>query len=336
MPLKDVTVKIDIKKAAKVVALGKPLILAEFAGPQTYKSYSEPETVEAIFGKDSVVSKLATTLLKQGDSSTATIAIATYDTNADPASTAVDALNKYYDEDWYFVVEDTQVLEEVKAIADVVEGEGVKMHGTTTKVIESLEALNNMKYDRTFTMFHKTVDEYPTEALIGGHGSKDVGSITYKDKKLVGITPQEVTTAELADIEALNSFMYVPKFGVNVTSEGTVLSGEYIDVIHSKDWIKINVENAVQNVFTINEKVAYTNKGILLLEVAVENVLKAAYTQGMIAENDDGQPSYEIKTLKRSETNPADRAARIYKGLSFNFELAGAIHAAQISGEIII
>lgn len=336
MPLKDVTVKIDIKKAAKLIGLGKPLILAKFDGDQTYKSYSEPEAVDEVFGKESIVSKLATTLLKQGDTSTETIAIATYNPTGEQATTAADTLSKYYNEDWYFVVEDTQVLEEVKAIANVVEGEGVKMHGTTTSVKTSLEELAKGKYDRTFSMFHETPNEYPTEALIGGHGSKEVGSITYKDKKLVGITPQEVTTAELADIEALYSFMFVPKFGVNATSEGTVLSGEYIDVIHSKDWIKINVEAAVQQVLLTNEKVPYTDKGIILLATAVENVLKAAYMQGMIAETDDGEPDYTIKTLKRSETNPADRAARVYKGLSFTFGLAGAIHAAKINGEIVI
>lgn len=339
MPLKDVKVSINIKKAAKLTALGKPVILAKFDGPQSYTSYSEAEAVGEVFGKDTIVHKLAETLLNQGDTSTATIAIATYNPTAeDPeaVTSAKDALVRYYDEDWYFVVSDTMVASELKEIADYVEGQGFKIHGTTVDQQETLKSLQTYLYDRTFCMYHLTPGEYPAEALIGGHGSKDVGSITYKDKKLVGITPQEVTTAELADIEKLNAFMYVSKFGYNVTSEGTVLSGEFIDVMHSKDWIKVNVETAIQHVLLSSDKIAYDDGDIQLLATAVENVLLAAVAQRMIARDEDNQPLYTINTVKRADTNPADRAARVYKGLSFSFELAGAIHSAEIKGEIVI
>lgn len=339
MPLKDVNVVINIRKAARLIALGKPVILAKFDGPTTYTSYSEPDAVAEVFGRDSVAHKLATTILKQGDTSTETLAILTYNPTATTpavAKTAAQALETYFGEDFYFVVADTQVPEEVRAIADVVERQGVKIFATTVTTMEALELLETYKYDRTFAMYHETPNEYPAEALIGGHGSKPTGSITYKFKKLVGITPQNFTTAKVADIEALYSFVYAEKFGTNETTEGTVLSGEYIDVIHSKDWIKINIERALQEVLSRNDKVAFDSTGTALIETAIENVLKAAAFNGMIAVGENGQYMYSISMPKRSETNPADRAARELKGGSFTFELAGAIHRIAINGEIVV
>lgn len=336
MPLKDVNVTINIQKASKLVGLGKPLILAKFTGESTYKNYSDSADVAKDFGADTVVHKLSKALINQGNTAPAKIAIATYDPAATPAVTAADVLTKYYDEDWYFIVSDTQVVTEVKAIADVVEGKGVKMHGTTATTLEALTTLKGYNYDRTFAMLHTTVDEYVAEGLIGAVGSRDVGSITWKFKTVNGMTPQQLTEDELKDIHALNGFAYVTKSGVPQTSEGVVLSGEYIDVIHSKDWIKINIEEAVQKVFLKNGKVSYTDGGITLLSNAVKSILKAAYDNGMIAEDADGNPSYSVSTVSRADTPAIDRESRVYNGLSFTFELAGAIHEANITGEIII
>ena len=337
MPLKDVNITLNIKKAARLTGLGKPLILARKTGASTFTNYAEPEDVAAAFGADSVAHKLATVLLKQGDTSPATLAIATYDPDAnDGPSTAAEALTEHFDKDFYFVTADTQVVAEVKAVADVVEGEGFKLFGTTLTSLADLQTLATNKYDRTFAIVHTTVGEYPAEALIGGHGSKTVGTITYKDKKLVGITPQDFNAARLGEIETLFGFAYVTKSGDNVTSEGTLLSGEYIDVIHGKDWIKVNGEAAIQKVFTNNDKVGYDDPDIPLLATALENVLIAATTNRIIARDENNRPLYQITIVPRAQTNPADRAARVYKGLSFSLELAGAIHSANVKGDMIV
>ncbi|MEG0381530.1 MAG: hypothetical protein RR603_07510, partial [Kurthia sp.] len=206
MPLKDVKVKVNVRKAARLTGLGKPLILAKFTGPSTFKNYSEPEAVAEAFGEDTTAHKLAKTILKQGDTSPEVLAIATYDPAAlDGPTTAAKALEKYFDEDFFFITADTQVQEEVIAIADVVEGEGLKIFGTTVTTIEALKALAVKKYEYSFAMYHETVNEYPAEALIGGSGSKDVGSITWMNQRLVGITPQDFNAAKLSEIEALFS-----------------------------------------------------------------------------------------------------------------------------------
>lgn len=331
MPLKDVNVTIDIQKSSKLVGLGKPVILAKFDGGPTYKSYGELEDIVEDFGADTIVHKIAKSLLNQGDSSPEKIAVLTYNTE----KSAADTLNEFFYEDFYFVVADTQVLAEVKAIADVVEGKAFKMFATTVANLEALTELSDYKYDRTFAIKHSGVDAFVAEGLVGAVGSKDVGSATWKFKTVNGAKAEDISESVLRDIHALNGFAYVTKSGVPQSSEGTVLSSEYIDVIHSKDWIKANIEEAVQNVFNTNDKVPYTDEGITMLALAVEGILIQAAQNGMI-NVEDGVPVYEVTTKSRNEVEPIDRETRIYNGLSFSFELAGAIHEANIKGLIKI
>lgn len=338
MPLKDVTVTIDVRKAQRLVALGKPVILAKFDGPTTYTTYFDAESVAAVFGADTIVHKLAQTTFGQV-AAPESLAVLTYNptpTAPAEATTAAQVLSEHFAEDFYFVFADTQVVEEVKAIADVVEGQGLKMFATTTTALEALETLEEQKYDRTFAPFHETVGEYTAEGLAAAHGSKPVGSITYKFKSIVGITPQNLTAARVAEIERLNSFVYAQKYGNNETSEGTVLSGEYIDVIHSKDWIAVNVERAVQRVFNTNDKVAIDAAGLALIEAAIENVMKTAGQQGMLATDDSGKYIYSIVMPKRTDISAADRAKRELNNVFLEFELSGAVHSAAIRAEIII
>lgn len=332
MPLQDVTVKIDIKKASALIGLGTALILANKAGEQSYKEYFDLETVKADFTESSDTYKVAKAIFGQGDNSPNKVAIATYNTE----KTAADTLEKYYYNDWYFVLLDKGVVADQIAISDVVEAKGVKMAVHQVDNITDAQQIIAKKYDRTIDFEHYDLTQQANAALIGENGSKPVGSTTWKFKTLKGVTPQDLSETELNEIHAAGAIAYVTKAGVPQTSEGKVVSGEYIDVIHSKDWIKLNIEQKVQKLFSNTDKVPFTNNGIALIESQVENVLLAAYQAGMIAETDDGLPAYTIKTLKRSEVDPGDRANRIYKGLSFSFELAGAIHTAEINGEIII
>lgn len=333
MPLKDVTVIINIKKPAALEGLGTPLILAQKAGASTFKTYGDLPGLETDFPNSTDAYKAAQVAFKQGDTSTAKVAIATYDGEE---VTAAQALAKYYDEDWYFVSLATGTAADYIAISDIVEGEGYKIAAHTVDSIEDLTTLSAKKYDRTFTMMHDKLEQYPHLALIGGHGSKPVGSITYKFKRLIGVDPAPYDATTLLAIHALNGFAYVSKGGQYQTSEGTMLSGEYIDVIHGKDWVKVNMENAIAQLFANNDKISFDDVGIPRIEGEARTILEIAGQQGIIALDDAGQPLYTLTALNRAQTNAADRVERHYKGLSFSLELAGAIHEATVYGEMVV
>lgn len=333
MPLKDVKVIINIKKPASLEGLGTPLILAEKVGTSTFKIYGDIDGVKVDFAETTDTYKAAYVAFKQGDTSTAKVAIATYDGTE---VTAAQALAEHYDKDWYFVSLATGTVTDFIAISDVVEGEGFKVALHTVDSIEDLTTLSAKKYDRTFTMMHDKLAQYPHLALVGGHGSKPVGSITYKFKKLIGVDPAPYDATQLLAIHALNGFAYVSKGGQYQTSEGTMLSGEYIDVIHGKDWVKVNMENAISYLLANNDKISFDDVGIPRIEGEARTILEIAGQQGIIALNDAGQPLYTITAKNRAQTNAADRVDRHYKGLSFSLELAGAIHEATVTGEMVV
>lgn len=174
-------------------------------------------------------------------------------------------------------------------------------------------------------------------ALLAHTGNKAVGSYTYKNMSLKGVYADEgITKSKLEEYHSINVNAYVHKAGYDVTSEGKLANGEYIDILDAKDWLITQIRYQLQQVLITNDKVPYTNNGIALLENTVVNVLQDAYNNGMIAEDDDGNPSYSVNFAGRSDTKASDREKRQYMEGKFSFELAGAIHTVTVNGTIRI
>lgn len=191
------------------------------------------------------------------------------------------------------------------------------------------------KLNRTLILYHPK-DEYVAAALIGATAGYEAGSFTYKNIILKDVEPVEMTDTEIQALHTAGAITVLEKAGDIVTSEGIVTSGEYADIIDSEDYIIQNIAYRTQKVFNENKKVAYTDAGIGLLEGATIGVLKAAFNNDMIATGEGGTPAYSVNFALRSDTTDSDRAARKYPYGKFSFELAGAVHTAEVNGEIIV
>ena len=176
----------------------------------------------------------------------------------------------------------------------------------------------------------------PVAALVGETSGRAAGSFTYKNLILTGVAAQELTDTEIDAIHKKGGITFVAKAGDNVTSEGKVAGGEYIDVIDSEDYIVQQIAYQTQKVLNTAAKVPYDNNGIGLLESVAKNVLQTAYNNGMIATNADGSPAYTVNYGLREDTKETDRAKRHYLDGNFSFQLAGAIHTVEISGSITV
>ncbi|WP_100523414.1 DUF3383 family protein [Mycobacteroides abscessus] len=332
MPLKDVTIDISVQKVAGLVGLGKPLIVGTKTGGAAFKNYSDLEGLEADFPKETDVYKKALAILGQ-QNRPATFAVAAYDPEPLGAETAADLVRTLLDEDWFFLVTTETDVAKIEAVADVIEGTE-RLFSTQVSTLTDLQTLKLKNYDHTFVAVHKTAGEHVDAANVGENGSKTVGSITWKFKSLVGITPQKYSVAEVMDIHDAGGYVYITKAGKNQTSEGHLVSGEYIDVLHGKAWVQINGENAIQVLMQSSPKVPYTNSGIGQMEAALISVFTRAFQQGIIAEDADKLPIFSTNFPTREETSAADRSARVYDLATFEFELAGAIHEARVTGSI--
>lgn len=326
----DVSVKIDLTKPIGKLGFGIPLILLESAEASVdYIEVSNlAEVVTAGFAATTKVYKAAQLLFAQ-DEAPKSIAVAAV------TGTAAAELPNLADKGWRQLVVVSENAVTYPALITAVEALEGKMLFVGLDTDDSTQITASGL--RHVVLFYCDATEevpVPVAALVGATAGREAGSFTYKNLKLAGVEAQELTDAEVEAIHAKGGITYVTKAGDNVTSEGKVAGGEYIDVIDSEDYIVQQLAYKTQKVLNNTPKVPYDNNGIGMLESVAVDVLQDAYNNGMIATKEDGTPDYFVSYALRADTTEEDRAARRYIGGNFGFALAGAIHTVKITGTI--
>lgn len=330
MPLKDVVVQIDVAQPAPRVGLGTPLILAVKTGASTYQEYASLALLAADFANTTEAYKKAQAIFAQQDRPEK-VAVATYEAGA-----IDEALDAFYNRGWHFALVANDLSADQVDAATYIAGKDFKFLAAQVSDNTEREALASKA--RTLIFDHDVAGEHLDAAAVGALGSLEVGSITWKFKGgFAGITGRYLQEDELTLIEEDNAMAYVFKAGKAQLSDGIDATGEFIDALHGQDFVKVDMENEVQNALQNAPKVPYDARGISLIEASATTTLQRAFGQGIIAQRADGQPDYTIQALTREQSSVQDRANRIYKGLSFQFSLAGAIHRVDpINGEILV
>lgn len=330
----DVKVTIDLLKPIGSIGFGYPLILASNIGEGAAVEYTEcaslADVTTAGFASGTDVYKAANLIFMQNHAPTK-IAVCSC------AGEATAALPAIIDKGWrQLIVVGSSVTDFDDKISEYIE--------TTDKIYFANVATaptsskNFKKYDRTVCFVYAGEDysKLGVAAVVGATAGYNAGEITYKNMVIKGLTAQTITDTDLAAMHTNGGFTVVSKAGDIVTSEGITGSGEYIDVIDSKDWIIQQLTYDTQKTLNKLGKVPYDNNGIAILESVAVNVMRTAYNNGMIATNDDGTPAYAVNYALVADCSAADIAARKYVGGKFAFTLSGAIHNVEINGEITV
>lgn len=332
----DVKVHIDLAQPIGQLGFGVPLILVENADtPVEYTVVSNTdEMVKAGFNNASIAYKAAQLLYAQAN---APKEIAVFATTEAATAALADAL--LVDKGWrqLIVVSDDGTASTHTAISELVEKMDGKMYFAGMKADDgTVTTVSGLR--RTILFYCTPTDEcpVPVAALVGATAGRAAGSFTYKNLILYGVPAQDLTETEIAEIHKKGGITFVAKAGDNVTSEGKVAGGEYIDVIDSEDYIIQQLTYKTQKVLNNSSKVPYDNNGIALLESVAVDVLQSAYNNGMIVTNPDGTPGYSVSYDMREDTKETDRSKRVYLGGSFSFALTGAIHEIEVTGSITV
>lgn len=118
-------------------------------------------------------------------------------------------------------------------------------------------------------------------------------------------------------------------------AEGNTASGELISVEHALLWLEYTIKYEVMNVFSNNDVVPYTNKGVGMLVGALELALKLAVTAGIIADDFGGEKKpYTINATDVLAVPESRRANHIAPPINWSARLAGAIHYTSIDGTL--
>jgi hypothetical protein len=185
------------------------------------------------------------------------------------------------------------------------------------------------------TITFSTTDEWPDAAWIGRMFPKDPGKATWKFKTLTGVvsngsisTKPFLTTSELNTLFGKNGNAYNLVSGVNITENGTVGSGEYIDVIRGVDWLQARIQTLVFTPLVQLDKVPFTNAGIQIVVSQLKFALDEAVDIGLITED------YDVDYPDVDDVSDTDKAARLLPDVEFTATLAGAIHKTEINGVV--
>jgi len=175
------------------------------------------------------------------------------------------------------------------------------------------------------------VDPSPAAGWLGRCLPTTPGSITWKWKTLTTVSPSALTTAEIGYADAKKCNTYTTVGGLNMMAEGTMASGEFIDVTRFIDWLTARVKENVYRALKVNDKVPYTDSGIQAIVAEVEGVLR----QGVFNGGLNGDEDLIVTAPLAADVDANDKASRLLPDIEFIATLAGAIHKVVIVGKVV-
>lgn len=327
--VKDITVNITTQAVAGSVGLGIPLIIAGKAA--TAVAYTECSSVAEVttagFADGTAVHEAAEVLFAQDNKPSKIAVVATAD------KIAV-WLAANYDKDFRQVIPITGTSDSTNGeLVTAINGLDGKMLFLEVAATSDLPATQS---DKVVAIVYGGTSDYVNAALVGATAGLAAGSFTYKNVKLKSVVAEDKSSSDVSTIHTAGGICILKKAGDVVTSEGKTTSGEYIDIVDSKDYIVNNIVYTAQKLLNDSPKISFDNVGISQLENCITNVLADAYRLGIIATNENGTAAYSTNFATRAETLASDRASRHYQGGRFSFDLAGAIHNATINGTLVV
>lgn len=244
------------------------------------------------------------------------------------------------DDDWYGLIITSRNATEVEAVADFIETQK-KIFFTctndpdvldpviTTDIASVLSAKNLM---RTAVIWNAEPDDFADAAWMGRCFPFDPGEITFALKELVGITIDKLTETEKNAALGKNANVYLERGGRGITTDGTMASGEYIDIVRDIDWLESRIQEDIFVQLVSVNKVPYTDAGVTL----IESVLRAVLRQAQIANVLSTDPDFIIQVPKVKDIPLIDKQNRHLPDVKFQAVLASAIHRVTVEGTVTI
>ena len=202
----------------------------------------------------------------------------------------------------------------------------------TNSTIDIVSVLKDKSLDRTVACYHSGLqdDNYFAEGFFGEALPYDPGSQTWAYKGIAGLSSYALTSGERTFALDKNCNIYTTTAGVNVTESGTVVGGEYIDIIRGLDWLEARMAENIFGRLVNTRKIPYTDDGITIIEGLVRESLSNAVTAGLLT------TGYVVTVPKVATISQADKIARNLPDVKFTATLQGAIHTVQIQGTVSV
>lgn len=328
----DVEVVISAQSPVISQGLGTPAIFTKKTGADssfkpTLQQFNSAADVATAFGSGSDATKVAQLIFAQTNRPEYIDIIQYTDIE--------EAVNMFADADWMFAMLDN-VSDQNELLAFVGATNEVSDKFTVVQVDDATKIATLPEGKNLIAFVHPLDKGRLDAAAVGNIANLKPGTVTWKFRTVTGIAPSSFTSSELGQIKKAHGIAYVKAAGGSyMLSEGWTVTGDYIDDIHARIWIENEVKSSLQSLLINNSKLPYDQRGIIQIQSAIELVLMAAANNGIIATDDKtGRPAYVVAATTRSNQSTSDVKTRTYRGASFKYVQAGAVHNIVVSGQI--
>lgn len=214
----------------------------------------------------------------------------------------------------------------------------------TTDVFSVLKGLG---YRRTFGLYSNT--DYAAAAAMGyAMGANDGtanSAFTMAYKRLAGVTPDDLTAAQVAFLQDKNANYYVTRGGAyNVLEQGKCASGDWFDEVIGLDQLAYTIQrNCMDLLASTRTKIPYTDAGALQFVLACSEACQEAVRTGFLAPGvwrqgpvldletgDTLSAGYLCQAEAVADRPTNEKALRICPPIYCCVNMAGAIHSATI------
>lgn len=242
-------------------------------------------------------------------------------------------------DDWYGIVGDWFGAIEITAVSSYIEGTS-KIHSATsqdddilTSAVDDIgSTLKAAAYNRSWVNYHQTPHAGISPGEFGKNLPTTPGSITWKFRTLAGIAASVLTANEIVNLQAKNVGFYREVQGVNITCDGKAASGQFIDTQRLCDWLKARIQESVFSLFVNQDKIAYTDEDLGLVDNAIRGVLSLGVSNNAIAPD----PEFTVTVPKAVDIAANSKANRVLPDVEFEAVQAGAVHSAVINGRLTL
>ena len=343
-------VKVDTVNATSSVLTSSvnTVAIVVVGSAKAAKSYTDLDSIAEDFASNTAAYKMAQTFFSQSTHPDSLVVITAASASATDIVDAVESASTY---DFYHVV-----LEYAFS--------GVDAAAKTAAAVTFIKALNT-KANEVFKMFLVEVDLKDNATIIGNMYSGDSGltasttnrvSVWAHDtttnagehlgvaitaqrcgvdpargtwahkRRLVGITPDAITSSGVAAAKAAGYNIYTTIAGEARTFMGTTCGPtEFIDTIVKCDWIKFNAESAIYALLgDANDGygVTYDDTGIQAIGAVITNILTKAAdsTHQYIMEG------YSVTVPSYASIQQADKNKRNVPGIVGSYSVMNCVH----------
>lgn len=270
--------------------------------------------------------------------------------STETAADTISAISLEDDAYYYFTAEDKSSTFVLAAAADI--EAKLKLYRTSVDEATSLLStptgiiadLNTANYFRTSAFFHhEATTKFPEVAALAEISFAVTGTVTYANRIVAAVSPsqnatgKDITTTEQLNLKKVNGDFFARVGGSTtdpvITVVGKVAAGEWIDNIVGRDNLQVDIEADFTNLLIRQKasKIAFNNKGVNQLRSVLQTVLSLYTFNGIHNFIED---DFEVIIPDQVNFNPADKATRTFKQITFKATLTNAIHMVEITGTL--